>query len=87
MDMTTAFWYVAGVMLLLILVQVFARPLEWLVRALASSIVGGVALWALNLLGGLLHFQVGVNPVSAAVAGVLGVPGVVALMLMRMILG
>lgn len=87
MDLTAAFWYVAGIILLLICVQVLAKPLEWLARAVGNSILGGVVLWLIGLVGSLFHLHVAVNPVSAVVAGLLGAPGVVALVLMRIILG
>jgi inhibitor of the pro-sigma K processing machinery len=87
MSLTTAFWYVAGIVMLVVAVQVLAKPLEWLVRALGNSMVGGVALYALNLVGALAPIHVAVNPVSAALAGLLGVPGVVALVMVRWILG
>ncbi|HLN61925.1 MAG TPA: pro-sigmaK processing inhibitor BofA family protein [Symbiobacteriaceae bacterium] len=87
MDLTAAFWYVAGIILLLFCVQVLAKPLEWLARAVGNSILGGVSLWLIGLVGGLFQLHVAVNPVSAVVAGLLGVPGVVALVVMRIILG
>lgn len=87
MDLTTAFWYAAGLILLLVSLQVLATPLQVAVKVAASSLVGGLGLWALNLVGGLVGFHFAVNPASAVVVGMLGVPGVVGLGLIRLILG
>lgn len=86
MELTTAFWYAAGVLLLLLLLQVLARPLEVLLRLLGSSLVGGLLLWGINLIGRPFGFHLGLNPASALVAGVLGIPGVVSLGIMRLLL-
>lgn len=87
MDLTTAFWYAAGIILALVLVQILARPIEVTVRVLANSIVGGLGLWVVNQAGGPFHFHIGLNPISAVAVGILGAPGLVSLGIMRVILG
>lgn len=87
MNLTTAFWYAAGILVALVLVQIFARQLELLARALGNSIAGGVALWLLNVVGGYAGFHLALNPVSAAITGLLGVPGLISLVIIRQILG
>ena len=87
MNLTTAFWYAAGIIAALVFIQAFSRQLEILARVLGNSIAGGVALWLLNAVGGYAGFHLALNPLSAAVTGLLGIPGVVSLVLMRQILG
>jgi inhibitor of the pro-sigma K processing machinery len=87
MDLTTAFWYVVGLFVLLLLLQLLAKPLEITLKLAGSSLAGGIALWGMNLAGGVVGFHLALNPVSAAIAGTLGIPGVVSLGLMRLILG
>jgi inhibitor of the pro-sigma K processing machinery len=87
MDLTTAFWFAAGVIILLVLLQVLAQPLEIFLRVLGNSMIGGMGLWAVNLVGGLIHVHLALNPVTAVMVGMLGVPGLVALGVMRAILG
>lgn len=87
MDVNTAFWYAMGLIFVLLLLHLLAKPLEVLLRVLGSSLVGGLALWSINLVGGLAGFHIGLNPVSAVVVGVLGVPGLLGLGLFRVILG
>ncbi|HWI53566.1 MAG TPA: pro-sigmaK processing inhibitor BofA family protein [Symbiobacteriaceae bacterium] len=87
MGLTTAFWYAAGIIAALVLLQLFARQLEMLLRVLGNSIVGGIALWLLNAVGGQVGFHLALNPVTAGITGLLGVPGLISLVLMRRILG
>lgn len=87
MDLNTAFWYAMGLIAILMLLHVLSKPLEVALRVLGSSVVGGLALWVVNLVGGLVGFHIGLNPVSAVIVGVLGVPGLVGLGVLRAILG
>jgi inhibitor of the pro-sigma K processing machinery len=87
MDLNTAFWYALGIIFILLLLHLLAKPMEVLLRVLGSSIVGGLALGLVNLVGGLAGFHIGLNPVTAVVVGVLGVPGLLGLGLLRVILG
>lgn len=51
-------------------------PMKWAGRLLVSAILGAVALFVLNLLGGGMGLHIALNPVTALITGLLGVPGV-----------
>lgn len=87
MDIGMGFWYTLGVVFLLLLLHLMAKPLEVLLRVTASSVAGGLVLWGLNSVGALVDFHIGLNPASALVVGVLGLPGLLGLGLLRWILG
>ncbi len=86
MEMTTAFWYTAGLVGLLLTLQLLARPLELLLKTLGNGIIGGVALWVFNLVAGWFGYHLALNPVSAMIVGMLGVPGLISLGLLQWIL-
>lgn len=86
MALTTTIWYAAGLILLLLLLHLLAKPLEVALRVVGSSLIGGLALWLLNLAWGLAGFHIGLNPASALVVGLLGLPGLVGLGLLRLFL-
>ncbi len=70
-------------MLTVLLLAVFHRPLVWVGKALARSLVGlgFLALWAHSgLLAGL---SLGVNLFNALTLGLLGVPGFGLLLLLK----
>ena len=87
MELASAVGYVVGLIALLIALQILAKPVEWTARIVGNSIAGGLGIWVVNLVGGLFGLHLGLNPVTAAVVGLLGVPGLVALGIMRWILG
>ena len=87
MDVTTAFWWAGGLVVLLILIQVFASPLTLVLKIVGQSVAGGLVLWALNEGGRHVGLHLPLNPVSAVIVGVLGVPGLVALGAARLFFG
>ena len=69
--------------LAVLLLVVFRRPLAWLLRALGRSVVGlgFLALWAES--GVLAGLSLGVNAFNAVALGLLGIPGLGLLLLLR----
>jgi inhibitor of the pro-sigma K processing machinery len=43
-------------------------------------------LWVLNLVGGFFNVGVAINPITALIAGFLGIPGVLLLLVLQYIL-
>ena len=75
--------WLSVLMLTVLLAAVFHRPLAWVGRVLARSLVGlgFLALWShSSVLAGL---QLGVNLFNALTLGMLGVPGFGLLMLLK----
>ncbi|MCL2618279.1 MAG: pro-sigmaK processing inhibitor BofA family protein [Defluviitaleaceae bacterium] len=68
-----------GACLILILFLLFSNPLKALVRVVANGGLGIIGLAAANTLLAPLGVFVGINPVTAAIIGFLGLPGFVAL--------
>ena len=59
------------------------RPLKAVGRLALRSGVGMVCLWLLQGVGGLVGIHLGVNLFNGLVLGLLGVPGLALLMLVR----
>ena len=68
------------------LIRVFRTPLKLALKLLANTLLGFLALWVTNLLAGVTGFSIGLNIWNALTVGILGVPGVVLLLLLRWIL-
>lgn len=69
--------YIIGVLLVL--------PIKIIVKLVINGIIGAVALFAINFLGGLIGFSIGINPITALIAGFLGVPGIILLIFLQYI--
>jgi inhibitor of the pro-sigma K processing machinery len=78
--------YALGLLLLYIVGWLLLVPVKLIIRLIYNGIVGGIMLWVLNLVGGLFGFGVAINPVTALVAGFLGIPGVILLITLQYML-
>lgn len=71
---------------LIALLRVFSAPLRLALRLLVNTLLGFLALWAVNLTAGITGIALGLNPLNALVIGVLGLPGFVLLLLTQWVL-
>ncbi|MBQ2966878.1 MAG: pro-sigmaK processing inhibitor BofA family protein [Clostridia bacterium] len=78
--------FVLGLILLFILIRLLYVPLRMALKLFINSIAGGALLLFLNLLLRLFGMSVGINAVTSAIAGVLGVPGIALLLFLQIIL-
>ena len=69
-----------------ILGKIFAWPLKGIVKLIGNSIIGGVIIFIINLIGANLNFHVGLNIGTALVVGILGIPGAVLLIILTLFL-
>jgi inhibitor of the pro-sigma K processing machinery len=77
----------AGLLLLYFLGMLFVVPMKWLVRLIINSLIGFVVLTALNFIAEpLFQFTIPLNLVNLLIAGLLGVPGVILLVIFRLFL-
>ncbi len=87
MDYTVVFAYIFGLILLYVFFRLFYVPLRYLAVVVYHGAVGALILWAVKIVGGLFGFGLAINPVTALIAGFLGLPGVVLLSLLTYALG
>lgn len=75
-----------GGFFLIALLRVFSAPLRLAARLLMNTLLGFLALWAVNLTAGLTGITLGLNLWNALVVGILGLPGFVLLLLVQWVL-
>ena len=83
MDATTVIAYIFGLFLLYMLAYLLFVPLKIIMKLIYNAFVGGLLLWLVNLVGTYFGFGVPINPITALVAGFLGVPGVLLVMALK----
>ena len=81
--LNTALYVVIGVLLIWLIIKVFATPIKWAFKLLINTILGFVILFLFNFLGEYIGITITVGWVSALVAGVLGIPGIILLLLIE----
>lgn len=77
--------YAVGILAIYFVGKMFLMPIRWVWKFVYNGVVGGVMLWVVNLIGAHFDFMIGINVISALVAGFLGIPGVVLLVLFKML--
>ena len=77
---------VVAVFLVIALIRIFQAPLKLAVRLLVNTLLGFLALWAVELTAGVTGIALGLNLWNALVIGVLGLPGFLLLLLVQWVL-
>ncbi len=75
-----------GGFFLIALIRVFRTPLRLALRLLGNTLLGFLALWAVQRTAAFTGIALGLNPVNALVIGVLGLPGFLLLLLTQWVL-
>lgn len=79
--------FVLGIIILFFLGKFLLVPLKLLINLLYKVLLGGIVISVINLLGGFFHFNIALNPLTALLAGVLGLPGIITLIVIKFLLG
>lgn len=72
--------------LIIALLRVFSAPFRLALKLLANTLLGFLALWALNLTTAVTGIALGLNIWNALIIGILGLPGFVLLLLVQWVL-
>ena len=77
------------VVIILLSVTIFRRPLRLLLRLVMNTIGGFIMLFFINFLGQVLgiNISLGLNPLNAVIVGIFGLPGVGFLLILPWLLG
>lgn len=73
--------FVFGIFLIYLIGRLFLVPIQLILKLIYNAIIGGIMLWIVNYIGGHFGFAIAINPITALIAGFLGLPGVVLLIL------
>jgi len=84
--MEYAIYFLVAVIAILIVVKLLAWPLKILIRLLMNAVLGVILLLLVNYFGAYFNISIGINAVTALVAGFFGVPGVIFLIIFKMIM-
>lgn len=86
MDLNIMAAFGVGVLLLYLVGRVLLVPLKYVSKLLINAVIGGILLWVLNIFGNFIGLHIPVNPITALIAGFLGIPGVVLLIVLQYVL-
>lgn len=86
MDGTSVIIYLACLIVIFIVGKIFFVPLKSIFKLLINSILGGILIYIVNIVGASFKFHIGLNVGTALFTGILGVPGVVFLIVLKLII-
>ena len=86
MDGNSIIIFLACLIVLFIIGKVFYLPLKTIFKLIGNSILGGVLIYIVNIIGSSFGFHIGLNVGTSIFAGILGVPGVVFLIILKLII-
>lgn len=69
--------YALGLIALYIIVWVLATPLKFIGKIVVKAAIGVIILFITNFIGNFIGVSVTINPLTATIVGILGIPGVV----------
>lgn len=80
-DRASGMLAVMVICVIVLLVGVIKRKMEWLLNVVMRSILGTIAIYFINgaLTGAGIQLGVGINPVTVLTSGILGLPGLIAI--------
>lgn len=82
MDVNLIIYGLIGLVLLYLVIKL----LKWPLKILINGVIGIVLLYLANVLGSYFGFAIAINWVTALIAGFLGVPGVIFLVIFQIFL-
>ena len=77
--------YAVGMLGLFVFLSMFVVPIKFILKLLFNSLLGGIAIALINVVGNVFGIHIALNIVTAAAVGILGVPGAVMVLLLQWI--
>ena len=59
--------------------------MKWIFKLILNSVLGGFLIYIINLIGGAWGLHIGLNIYTSILVGVLGVPGAIFLIILKII--
>lgn len=76
----------AGAILLLLFIGAPIKPISWIGQGMIRILVGALFLFFINAFGTMIGFHIPINIATASVSGILGIPGIIALIAIKQFL-
>lgn len=85
-DFNNIIAYIACIFFLFIFGKVFIVPIKTILKLIINSILGGVIIFVINLIGVNFGFHIGLNLITSIFIGLLGIPGTIVLVIIKIFL-
>ena len=79
--------YLACICFLFLFGRIFIVPIKKILKLALNSIMGGLVIFLINLVGSSFGFHIGLNIFTSIIVGFLGLPGVIILIIIKLLVG
>ena len=79
--------YLACICFIFIFGKIFIVPIKKVLKIIFNSILGGVSIFVINFIGANFGFHIGLNFFTSILIGLLGLPGTICLIIIKLLLG
>lgn len=86
MEFNTIIAFLACIIFLFIFGRLFIWPLKSIFKLIINSVLGGILIYIINIVGMNFGFHIGLNAITAIIVGLLGIPGAALLVILKIIL-
>ena len=83
---TNIITYLACICFLFIFGRIFVVPISKILKLVLNSILGGITIYLINWIGGMVGFHIGLNIFTSVLIGILGLPGTVCLVIVKLLI-
>lgn len=87
LDYNSIIAFIACIFFIFIVGKIFILPLKTILKFILNSVVGGIMIFIINLIGGLWNFHIGLNIFTSIIVGILGVPGTILVIMIKLLIG
>jgi len=85
-DVASIMAYTVGIIVLYVFCLIFSKPVKLFAKLCINISFGAVLVYIFNLAGGFLGIKLGLNIFTSSVAGIMGIPGIILLFLLKVFL-
>ena len=79
--------YLACICFIFLFGKLFIVPLKKILKLILNSILGGISIYIINLVGANFGFHNGLNFYTSVINGLLGLPGAICLIIVKLLIG
>ena len=84
---TNIITYLACICFIFLFGKIFIVPIKKVLKLILNSILGGIVIFLINLIGGNFGFHIGLNIFTSIIIGLLGLPGEVCIIIVKLLIG
>lgn len=86
LDFNNIIAYIACIFFLFIFGKIFIVPIKTILKLVLNSVLGGLVIFIINIIGSFWGFHIGLNFITSIFVGLLGIPGAIVIVIIKLIL-